>query len=146
MKTPIAATLIMLASLAATTVSAYTFSPPNVSARLHGKLTFTPNEGANTKPFKCTVTFDLKTKTGEITAYKFPRGNCEVRFEGLPWYSDITGVNSGHFSFQGFGSGNGNCVADMAQFQDNGSGIFTFPAGQCLSGSLTSSPPVTIVP
>ena len=60
-----------LALAAATGASAYHFSPPDASVHLHGKLTFTPNEGGN--PFTCSVTFDLKTKTPRSRPSSSPR-------------------------------------------------------------------------
>jgi hypothetical protein len=135
-----------LALAAATNASAYHFSPPDVSAHLHGKLTFTPNEGANPQPFTCLITFDLKTKIPSIKAVKFIKGDCVgVTFQDMPFLVDITGANSGVFGGGGFTSSFGNCVGEETQFQDNKSGIWTLPAGQCISGTLTSNPPTTIV-
>jgi hypothetical protein len=148
MKAPIAIALVALVSLTATDASAYKLSPPDASVHLHGQMTFTPNEGNNPKPFTCLVTLDLKTKTGEIKAVKFPKGvaNCEgVNFQGMPWYINILNANSGYFSFQSFISDDGNCVGDGNRFEVTKSGVWTFLTGQCLSGTLTSSPPTTIV-
>jgi hypothetical protein len=136
-----------LALAAATDASAYKLSPPDASVHLHGMMTFTPNEGG--KPFTCLVTLDLKTKNGEIKAVKFPRGvaNCEgINFQLLPWYIDIFNANSGQFSFTGFISDDGDCIGMANKFQVNQSGVWTFLTGQCLSGTLTSNPPTTIVP
>jgi hypothetical protein len=146
MKAPIAIALVALVSLTATDASAYKLSPPDASVHLHGQMTFTPNEGGT--PFTCLVTLDLKTKTGEIKAVKFPKGvaNCEgVNFQGMPWYINILNANSGYFSFQSFISDDGNCVGDGNRFEVTKSGVWTFLTGQCLSGTLTSSPPTTIV-
>ena len=133
-----------LALAATTDASAYHFSPRDVSAHLHGTLTFTPNEGGN--PFICRITFDLKTKIPLIKAVKFIKGDCVgVTFQGLPWLVDITGPNSGLIGGGGFSSSSGNCVQGDSSFQDNKSGIWTLPAGQCISGRLTSNPPTTIV-
>jgi hypothetical protein len=135
-----------LALAAATDAAAYKLSPPDASVHLHGQMTFTPNEG--TTPFTCPVTLDLKTKTGEIKAVKFPKGvgACEdIRFIGLPWYIDILDAKSGFFSFEGFSSSDGNCVGIENKFQVSKSGVWTFLSGQCLSGRMTSSPPTTIV-
>jgi hypothetical protein len=135
-----------LALAAATDASAYKLSPPDASVHLHGMMTFTPNEGG--KPFTCPVTLDLKTKNGEIKAVKFPKGvfNCEgINFQYLPWYIDILSANSGQFSFRSFGSDNGDCIGMANKFQVTKSGVWTFLTGQCLSGTLTSNPPTTIV-
>ena len=135
-----------LALAAATDASAYKLSPPDVSAHLHGKLTFTPNEGANPQPFTCAVTFDLKTKIPAIKAVKFIKGDCDgVFFINMPFPVHINDANSGVIGGGSFGSPSGNCVGEETQFQDNKSGIWTLPAGQCISGRLTSNPPTTIV-
>jgi hypothetical protein len=128
----------------ATGASAYSFNPPDASVHLHGKMTFTPNEGGS--PFTCTVTMDLKTKRRKIYAVKFPTGSCNVRFSDLPWTVAILNANSGEIEINGFVSSNGNCVQTATTFQDNVSGIWTLPTGQCFSGTFRSSPPTTIVP
>jgi len=150
MKTPIAIVLVALALATATGASAYHFSPVRAAVHLHGKLTFTPNEG-NGQPFTCSVTLDLKTKplkTGPsiIKAVKFPHGDCQgVEFDGFPWGVQILNANSGAFGGGSYASADGICVTDETHFQDNGSGIWTLPVGGCLSGTLTSNPPTTIV-
>ena len=137
--------LFMAATLAtANAASAYHLNPPVASVHLHGKMTFTPNEGGS--PFTCTVTMDLKTKRSKIGTVKFPQGSCNVAFFDLPWSVGILNANSGIIEVSGFSSSNGNCVQNWNTFQDNGSGIWTLPAGQCLSGTLRSNPPTTIVP
>jgi hypothetical protein len=143
MKTPIAITLAALALATANTASAYSWSADKTSVKLRGTLTLTPNEGG--QPFKCLVVMDLKTKRSIITAVKFPK-NCNARFTGLPWNVDILTENSGGFAGGTFVSGNGDCVTGSTEFTDSGSGIWTLASGQCLSGTLTSNPPVTIVP
>jgi hypothetical protein len=145
MKTPIAIALIAVASLSANAASAYTWSPPKGSVRLHGKITFTPNEGG--QPFKCSITMDFKPARGQITAVKFPHGDCEgVGFvTEFPWNVAIDNANSGGFGGGSFSSGSGGCVQNGEAFQVNGSGIWTL-TGECLGGNLTSNPPTTIVP
>jgi hypothetical protein len=141
------ATALALALAAATDAAAYTWSPPNGSVHLHGRLTFTPNEGSKTHPFTCSVTMDFKPKPHVITAVRFPREDCEgVEFEAFPWDVYILQANAGSIGGGTFLSGAGICVTDGTQFQDNGAGVWTLPAGQCLSGTLTSNPPTTIVP
>ncbi len=142
--------LFMAAALAlatTTAASAYTWSPPKGSVRLHGKITFTPNEGG--PPFKCSITMDFKPARngGEITAVKFPRGDCEgVGFSSeFPWIVTIENANSGAIAGGQFDSARGNCVQFGESFQVNGSGIWTFYYG-CLVGKMTSYPPTTIGP
>ena len=139
--------LFMAATVALATAnaaSAYHWSPAKGSVRLHGKITFTPNEGGT--PFKCSVTMDFKPARSQITAVKFPHGDCEgVGFVGFPWNVAIDNANSGGFAGGGFSSGSGICVQGGESFQVNESGIWTLPSG-CLVGTLTSNPPTTIVP
>ncbi len=138
---------VALISATATVASAYSLSPPDISARLKGMVTFNPNEGSNTKPFTCKITLDLKTEKGKIESVKINTGVCEgVSFQNLPWTVFNLNANSGKFGIVSYISGDGNCEQSGVQFQDNASGIWTLPAGQCLSGTLTSTPPVTIVP
>jgi hypothetical protein len=108
-------------------------------------MTFTPNEGST--PFTCSVTLDLRTKNGKIKAVNINKGVCEgIHFQGLPWYFDILDANSGQFSFTGFISDHGDCIGMANKVQVTQSGVWTFLTGQCLSGTLTSNPPTTIMP
>jgi hypothetical protein len=67
-------------------------------------------------------------------------------FDDFPWTVNILTQNSGDFGGGTFESSYGVCTTGGTAFQDNGSGIWTLSAGQCLSGTMTSDPPVTIVP
>jgi hypothetical protein len=138
-------TVATVALATANAASAYSWSPPKGSVRLHGKITFTPNEGG--QPFKCSVTMDFKPARGQITAVKFPHGDCEgVHFgPAFPWNVAIDNADSGGFAGGEFGSGSGTCVQNGEAFQVNGSGIWTL-TGECLVGTLTSYPPTTMVP
>jgi hypothetical protein len=139
---------VLLAVALATAHSAaatnYHLSPPHTHARLRGRLTFSPNGGT---PFNCTVTLGLKTK-GIIKFAKVdtPSGCNGLNFGFLPWFIGILNASSGQFGRFGFSSSNGDCNQGAIQFQDNSSGIWTLPAGQCMSGTLTSTPAVTIAP
>jgi hypothetical protein len=138
--------LLLATALAVTLVtgaSAYSFNPPVASVHLHGKMTFTPNEGG--QPFTCSVTMELKTKRHEIAAVKFPKENCGVALDDFPWDVAILNANSVEIIANGY-SGKGTCDQRLTTFQVNGSGIWTLPAGQCFSGTLKSDPPTTIVP
>jgi hypothetical protein len=136
-----------LALATASTASAYSWQADKTSVKLRGILTFTPNEGSKQKPFKCLVVLDLKTKRTEITAVKFPKGDCEgVGFDDIPWRVNILTQNSGNIGGGSFASGDGVCVTIVTHFQDNGSGTWTLPVGGCIAGTMTSTPPVTIVP
>jgi hypothetical protein len=126
----------------ATGASAYSFNPPDASVHLHGKMTFTPNEGGS--PLTCPVTMILKTKRHSIYAVRF-ENNCGVHFNDLPWDVDILNANSGEIFSNGY-SGNGTCVQTATAFQVNGSGIWTLLPGECFSGTFKSNPSTTIVP
>jgi hypothetical protein len=138
--------MLVVAALAVATAngaSAYSWSPPYASVHLHGLITFTPNEGGS--PFTCTVTLDFKTKKSRIYAVKFPKGNCGVGFNDLPWGVGISNANSGYIESNGY-DGKGTCVQRQATYEVNKSGVWKLPPGQCFSGTLRSNPPVTIVP
>ncbi len=137
---------VELIAATATAASAYSLSPPDTRARLRGTLTFNPNEGTNPHPFTCKIIIDIKTQ-GEIRAIKLPAGVCEdLNFQNLPWGISVNSATSGTIGIVSFDSSNGNCSQAFNQFQDNASGVWTFTAGQCFSGTLKSDPPVTIVP
>ena len=136
---------ITMVSATANVASAYHLSPPNSRATLKGILTFYPSGGQN---FKCKVTMHLNTKGFIKLAEVDTPGSCQaVGFGGLPWGVGILSPNTGQFGHVSFVGGGGSCSEGVEMFQDNASGIWTLPAnGQCLSGTLVSTPPVTIVP
>ena len=144
MKTlPVLLMAATVALAAANAASAYHFNPPDASVHLHGKMTFTPNEGGS--PFTCNVTMELKTKHQHISAIKFPKGNCHVTLNDFPWGVAILKANSGEILNDGY-FGNGTCNEMFSTFQVDGSGTWTLPPGQCFSGTFKSNPPTTIVP
>ncbi len=132
-----------IAAAMANAATAYQFSSDKTSVHLRGKMTFTPNEGGS--PFTCTVTMDLKIKRQDITAVRFPKGNCHVTLNDFPWGVQILNANSGKIYNDGY-FGNGTCDQIFNTFQVNDSGIWTLPPGQCFSGTFKSDPPTTIVP
>jgi hypothetical protein len=135
-----------LACATATAASAYHLSPPDISARLRGTLTFTPDEGGS-KPFHCKVTLYLKTKGIIKAATVDSPGGCHgLIFGNLPWFVGVNSATSGEFGIVDFTSSAGTGIQDSVQFQDNSSGVWSLPPGQIMSGTLTSRPPVTIVP
>jgi hypothetical protein len=135
----------------AASASSYVLSPPDITARLRGMVTLHPSSGA---PFKCKLEMVLKTRAavgseGEITSVKGtsqgPQCDHDVEFPDLPWFIGIASASTGQFGpFLYFGSS--ICTQETIQFQVNSSGLWTFPAGQCMTGSIQSYPPVTIVP
>jgi hypothetical protein len=127
--------------------SAYHLSPTNIRAKLRGTLTFYYQGGQ--EAFKCKVVFELRTKNNAagITHAK-TGGNKDClfpEFVGLPWVVGILNANSGQFGHFAFIGGGGQCTEGVELFTDNASGIWKLPTGECVSGSLTSDPPVTIV-
>jgi hypothetical protein len=131
--------------------SAFSFSPPDSYGKLKGKLTLFPDDGA---PFACKVV--MRVFTGKGTSInQLPKiisarttataGNCHaIIFNGFPWLMGASSLTTGGFgplTFTGFG----NCSAPTTTFSDN-AGVWTIPTGGCIAGTLTSTPPITIVP
>jgi hypothetical protein len=148
MKSFIAIALAALATAIATTASAYSLSPPDTASSLRGRLTFYPD---GHKPIKCTVTFHLRTRGFIKSAQVDSDGpGCPgLFFVGLPWNVAVGTPDTGQLGvFIFIVPGIGNCSQSIVPFQDNASGIWTLPVegGSCVSGVLTSNPPVTIVP
>ena len=137
---------VALTGLTANAAVAYHLSPPGSSAKLRGTLTFYPENGV--KPFKCKVTFYLKTK-GVIRAAKVDSaGGCgALGFGSFPWFTSILTANSGQFGPISFTGGGGACSQSGIPFQVNSSSIWSLPSlsGTCIAGTMTSTPPVTIV-
>jgi hypothetical protein len=133
---------------AASAAAAYTWSPPEITARLRGIVTFHPSGGT---PFNCKIEMIMKTKGyGAITSVEGrPEGpQCPgISYQGLTWRMGIESPSTGQFGpFRFSRPANGSCSQTTIQFQDNSSGLFIFPAGQCMTGSLQSYPAVTIAP
>jgi hypothetical protein len=143
------ACLLLSAALAcatATTASAYSLSPPDTFVHLRGTVTFTPNNPPHS-PFHCPIIMDVKTRNDEVVRIKLPKTDCKnLRFVSGPWGIQFTGPNSGYFYFGIFISDVGLCNEGANTFQLNSPGIWTMPPGQCLSGTLKSDTPLTIVP
>ncbi len=138
---------VALTGLTANTALAYQLSPPGISAKLRGTLTFYSRGGQ--QPFKCKVTFDLKTKGIIKAASVDTPGGCNALFFGaFPWFIGVGTANTGQFGPFDFSGGGGTCNQGIVPFQVNSSGIWTLPqiGGSCIAGTMTSSPPVTIVP
>ena len=95
---------VALTGATANTALAYQLSPPGISAKLRGTLTFYP-QGGNI-PFKCKVTFDLKTKGIIKGARVDTAGGCDgLGFASFPWFIGIGTANSGQFGPFSFGGG-----------------------------------------
>lgn len=104
-------------------------------------MVFSPASGD--PPFTCGVRLKLHTGQYRFEAAKIG-GNCATTtFDGLPWGVTLTGKNSGFTQDGGWGGVFGECSGGV-QFTVSQSGVWTFPPGGCIAGTLTSDPPVTI--
>ena len=145
----LAVTVAALACAATSAATAYSLNPPDINAHLRGTVILHPN-GFPT--FKCKITMFLSTRqviTGVITSVKLDPGyQCNgLSFVSPPWGITLFNTTSGQFGPFGINRpGYGECHQNALQFQVNGSGVWSFPPGQCMTGSLDSHPPVTIVP
>ncbi len=144
----LAVTAAALACAATSGAAAYSLNPPDINAHLRGTVIFHPDGLA---PFKCKITMLLTTRqvvTGVIKSVKLDPGyQCNGLVVGdPPWGITLFNTTSGQLGPFNFDRpGHGQCHQDDLQFQVNGSGVWSFPPGQCMSGSLDSHPPVTIV-
>jgi hypothetical protein len=133
-------------ALLAGPASAYQLSPPKTLSHLTGRLLFSPEGGT---PFECHVNWNLKTRQrfGQIVGVKQKDNSCiNVVFVDLPWSIEVNNANGGQIDGGRFVGGNGSCSLNAVIFSVNSSGVWTIPTGGCVSGTLTSNPPVTIVP
>jgi hypothetical protein len=143
----------MAVLLGAGTASAGKLVPLHTKSNLRGTLRFFPLNGGHT--FKCQVDFVLLTGKGggNNTQGKQPEIesatglNCSqlFAFEGLPWRAGPDGGGATTVSVFPFGwavQGGPSCNEDQ-EFSVNKKGIWTATSG-CVTGSLTSTPPVTI--
>jgi len=131
----------------ATTVSAYSLSPPDTSAKLVGKLTFYPENGAPS--YQCKVTFFLKTKGFIKSVTVDTSGACQaLDFGDLPWRVGVVNANTAVFGTVIFTGPGGGCSQGGVTAQINSAGVWSLPlgGGTCIAGTLISRPPVTIAP
>jgi hypothetical protein len=154
MRTVVSIAVMSLLAGAASSAGAYSFSPIDTFASLKGTLTLYPTSGT---PFKCKVF--ARVFTGKGTPFRdLPRiisisttshlGPCNsVEFEGVPAGVVASGAHKGSFGGGGWLlPARASCTITQTTFYDKSSGVWTIPVGNCVSGSLTSKPPVTIVP
>ena len=128
--------------------SAYQLSPPEITSHLTGRLLLNPPAGL---PFQCRMRWTLKTRSavkkghnrlGEIVAAigtGTGEKTCQAAFLGLPWPIEVNDANSGSILGGSFLNGSGGCTTDFTGFSVNSSGVWTIPAGGCVSGTLTSN-------
>jgi hypothetical protein len=132
--------------------SAFSFSPPDSYGKLKGKLMLSPDSGT---PFACKVVMRVFTGKGtsinQLPKIISARTTSQVTpcnhiiFSGFPWLMGASSLTTGGFGPVNF-TGFGNCSALTITFSDNASGVWTIPTGGCIAGTLTSTPPITIVP
>jgi hypothetical protein len=144
--------MLMVTALTAWVMSqpvlAYTLSPPKTVSKLSGTLGFVTDGGGTA--FSCDVRFTLRThvpKAGEIShAQVRGPGLCkQVIFVTTPWEVQIQNAQGGVVFGAGWTVGSESCGHPGTGFTDNGAGVWSFGPG-CLSGAMTSTPPITIVP
>ncbi len=146
-----------IASAGSVKAQTYEWSPQKTKVRLTGTITLTPQGGFGS-PFQCKVEFGLRTgnvKRGEDALPQIDSGavkgkGCEnVRLLRLPWYVGAqamypNGYGTGSVSAFGWDGGVEYCQADGVLFQSGPDGTWFFN-GPCISGTLASNPPVTII-
>jgi hypothetical protein len=150
---PQLALLTGLASvLAVGSASGATLAPTRTTSDMRGVLKFYPDDGG--QPFKCKVRFTLRTRDGVGgTGKKEPAITAAVGlnscprlffFELLPW--DVgagpDGVTATVASLSWAEQGGSSC-SQPQPFTVDANGIWTATSG-CVTGSLTTDPPITI--
>jgi hypothetical protein len=136
-------------AFSAGSASAYQLSPPGIVSHLTGRLLLNPPAGA---PFECHVHWKLKTQNGRgkpgkiVAATVVSNKACQAAFVLLPWTIEVNDPDDGTILGGSFLNAEGGCTSGSFGFSLNSSGIWAIPAGGCVSGTLTSNPPVTIVP
>ena len=153
MKSVIAITVLSAATLGlATQASAYKFSPPSTHFTATGPTSLT----ANGVTLNCTSTFTGSTDAagrGKVTGFSASGiAGCSSVTATLPWPAKAVNAKTGKFTnVQVAVPGLVTCGPGSVKAKDNASGQITFDAtldpGNChVSGTVQSSPPVTIVP
>lgn len=134
---------------------AVSFFPLHTKSDLRGTLKFYPAGGGHAA-FKCKVRLVLRTGAGVVNHTRTaPRikvatidPKCaDVIFDELPWTAGPGGdrVTASVAPFSWSSQGGLSCHATMQLFSIDKSGVWSTNPGGCVVGSLTSSPPVTIV-
>ncbi len=155
MKSIIAIAALSVATFGlATEASAFKFSPPSTSFTASGPTSLT----ANGITLACTSTFTGSTNArgkGKVTGFSASGGlGCtSVVGSNFPWKAKAISATTAKFTgvqvgIPGLGI---NCGPGSVTATDNGSGAITFNAtlnpGNCMvSGTVQTTPPVTIVP
>ena len=149
------ATAVVIGIVVATSASAYSFSPLNTISHLRGRIVITTNGGIARCKAKITVKTEQsgfsRKKAARINAISLsPAGVCtSFGWTGLPWLMTATGSQSGELYNFGFFNGFiGSCSAAVVPFTVDSTGVWTFNGTQSncmLQGSLSSTPPITIV-
>ena len=124
----------------------YTLAPPKTTSTLTGTLLF----AAGGESYSCNVRFILKTherKPAAISAaYVKGKSSCQFAMfnPSPPWQVIPVNATGGGIEGGGWFDGAKACGANTG-FQINSNGLWTMTPG-CISGTMTATPPVTIVP
>ncbi len=145
-------TAVLTACLLSQPVFAYQLSPPQIKSILTGRLQFV-NSGQ--PPFSCRVTIVLRTREGSQSHYPEIAkvgvhglgGDCgNLSFaQDPPWQVQVTGPMGGVIFGGSWVDGGSSCARQNNGFSIDKMGRWTIQPG-CLSGTLTSDPPVTVAP
>lgn len=146
--------LALIGTCLAGPTAAYQFSPPNTGSHLTGVLQFLNGDGK--KEFKCRVDFHLHVRQSpnisRVIMYRLnlASGGCPptVRFDGtLPWPTAALDSNTAQVAAGGWSNGSETtCSGGSIFFTVDANGAWTVLPSRCLSGTLLSDPPITIVP
>jgi hypothetical protein len=131
--------------------AAFSFSPPDTPLKLRGTLTITGPQGA----FQCEVVW--RGTSGHPRPQLFQAiSDCRYNPTSLPWRLRATALNKAtilDFAFVPIPGQDalGPCGPGDLFAKVSSTGVWSFknsplPGGCTINGSLTSDPPVTIVP
>jgi hypothetical protein len=143
---------LALAGLAAS-ASAYSLSPPHTKFQLNGKVLI--NTDGQHGQGRCSSKWSGRTGgqlEGEIRTFKFvgDKHGCNILYpQAVPARIVVTGPSTVSVSIGWFYQNDGECNPTPLNITVSSEGIWSFngPIGRCnISGTLTSTPPVTIVP
>jgi hypothetical protein len=138
----------------ATPALASLYTPRNTNFSAIGPVTITTQQGV----MNCTVTFQgVTTGRGELefinASFNGSEDACfENSFVGNPYYVPANGTKRGKIlGVSGFGSLLGSCGPGNLPFVAGKTGVWTLkkttlPGGCTVSGSVTTSPAITILP
>jgi hypothetical protein len=149
----VAVAALILSAQTICAAAAPAFLPLHTTSHLRGTLQFHPSGG---QPFKCKADFLFETRDGilrhvnnspNVKSAVAPGCPGVLSFDLLPWLVEPfeDGVTAQWVSFA-WGTQSGlMCGESFQPFSVSKSGVWTATIG-CVTGSLTSDPPITIQP